>query len=224
MITSGVQQIHTWKTQLPHELNPNYLLYLPQAYDTLQSASWPCILFLHGGGERGHDVNQIKNQGLPKLLEHRDDFPFVVVSPQFSWDARWSDESLDTVLNEITGEYRIDADRVYVTGMSMGGYGTWSLALAYPQRFAAIAPICGGGDPDRVCVIKHLPVWNFHGARDTVVPLECSEVIVEALKRCGGIVRFTVYPEAGHDSWTETYNNPELYSWLLEHSRIGGQH
>jgi predicted peptidase len=101
----------------------------------------------------------------------------------------------------------------------MGGFGTWGFAAQYPDRFAAIAPICGGGDPASACKLKNTAVWAFHGAKDIVVPLSAQEDMVNALKVCGGNVRFTVYPEAGHDSWTETYANPELYTWLLAHQR-----
>ena len=107
---------------------------------------------------------------------------------------------------------------MYLTGLSMGGFGTWTLAAAYPRRFAAIAPICGGGSPKDAPKLKSLPIWVFHGAQDKTVPLARSEDMVKALKGAGaGEVKFTVYPDAGHDSWTATYDNPELYSWLLAH-------
>jgi predicted peptidase len=106
-----------------------------------------------------------------------------------------------------------------VTGLSMGGFGTWQLACEYPQRFAAIAPVCGGGEPGLASRIAHLPVWVFHGAKDTVVPLERSQEMVTALKQAGGEPTLTVYPDAGHDSWSATYANPELYDWFLAHTR-----
>jgi predicted peptidase len=115
--------------------------------------------------------------------------------------------------------YRVDVDRIYVTGLSMGGFGTWSLALAYPNRFAAILPICGGGEPILAHRISHLPAWVFHGAGDTVVPLRRSEEMVRALREADGNVRFTVYPDTDHDAWTPTYENPEVFQWLLEQRR-----
>jgi predicted peptidase len=99
----------------------------------------------------------------------------------------------------------------------MGGFGTWDVAMAFPDRFAAIAPICGGAAAYNACVLKDVPVWTFHGAKDTVVAIERSQEMVDALEKCGGDVKFTIYPEAGHDAWTETYNNPDLYDWLLQH-------
>jgi predicted peptidase len=121
-------------------------------------------------------------------------------------------------LDEVIAEYRIDEQRIYLTGLSMGGFGTWRLAMAYPDRFAALAPVCGGGDPDQAHLVAHLPTWVFHGAKDDVVSIENSKKMVAALKKAGCDVKFTIYPDAGHDSWTETYNNPELYDWFLDHS------
>jgi predicted peptidase len=128
-------------------------------------------------------------------------------------------DELNDLLQEIIRMHRVDRQRIYLTGLSMGGYGTWSLAMAYPDTFAALAPVCGGGDPGRVGRIKHLPIWVFHGAKDDIVPFEESESMVKALRRAGNDVRFTVYPDARHDSWTETYNNPRLYEWFLSHRR-----
>ncbi|RPI70147.1 MAG: phospholipase, partial [Ignavibacteriales bacterium] len=136
--------------------------------------------------------------------------------PDGQW---WSISDLDVLLNEITDEYKVDKKRIYVTGLSMGGFGTWELAIKYPDRFAAIAPVCGGGNSRLAGILKDLPVWVFHGAKDNVVPLKNSEEMVEALEKVGGNVKFTVYPDATHDSWTETYNNPELYEWFLNQSR-----
>jgi predicted peptidase len=197
-------------------LSRRYLLYTP-AEDVARP--WPLILFLHGAGERGDDLGLVKLQGLPKRLSEGATLPLMVVAPQCPAGQRWAVESLTALLNEVERNQPVDPDRVYVTGMSMGGAGTWALATAHPNRFAAIAPVCGRGDPSAVCAIAHVPVWAFHGARDDVVPLSESEVMVEALRRCGADVLFTVYPEAGHDSWTETYANPELYAWFLQHRR-----
>ncbi|MGB9597984.1 MAG: prolyl oligopeptidase family serine peptidase, partial [Candidatus Poribacteria bacterium] len=126
---------------------------------------------------------------------------------------------LNALLNDIIRKYSVDKNRIYLTGLSMGGFATWSFAIAHPERFAAIVPICGGGDPEKVSAIKDIPVWVFHGAKDNVVKLEQSERMVNALKQVGGNVKFTVYPDAEHDSWTATYDNPELYEWLLQQSK-----
>ncbi|MEW5745224.1 MAG: prolyl oligopeptidase family serine peptidase [Nitrospirota bacterium] len=195
-----------------------YLLFLPNRYLD-QEEPWPLVLFLHGAAERGNDLKRIKAHGIPRVVEERKDLPFIAVSPQCPEGEYWIPDMLAVLLDEVEAEHRVDRDRISLTGISMGGYGAWRMAMDYPDRFAALAPICGGGDPDEVCRIKHLPVWAFHGARDRVVPLSESEEMVNALRSCGGTVRFTVYPDAGHDAWTVTYNNPELYAWLLQHRR-----
>jgi predicted peptidase len=195
-----------------------YLLYLPQDYDPKSDKRWPLVLFLHGAGESGKDLDKVKVHGPPKLVARGKQFPFILVSPQspkFGWDV----DALKALLDEIKEKHRVDPDRIYVTGLSMGGFGTWALAAAYPKEIAAIAPICGGGEPIWARRIKNIPAWVFHGGKDPVVPVERSKVMVNALKKAGGTVRLTIYPEAGHDSWTETYNNPELYTWLLEQRR-----
>ena len=195
----------------------NYLLFLPLSYEAQEQ--WPMILFLHGAGERGSDLEYVKRHGIARIVEEQEDFPFIVASPQCPRGQYWSVPQLSALLDEVIGAYRVDPNRVYLTGLSMGGYGTWRLAAAQPHRFAALAPICGGGNPDEACNLKHLPVWAFHGARDNVVPLRESEEMVEALQACGGNVLFTVYPAADHDSWTQTYSNPTLYDWFLQHRR-----
>jgi predicted peptidase len=174
--------------------------------------------FLHGAGESGSDVARVKTHGPPKIVETKPDFPFILVSPQ-SPGRGWNPDTLNALLDEIMGKYPVDKDRIYLTGLSMGGYGTWALAAVHPEKFAAIVPICGGGNPADASKLAKLPIWVFHGAKDPTVPLRRSEEMVEAIKAAGGDIKFTVYPEAGHVSWTETYNNPELYKWLLDHKR-----
>ena len=196
----------------------NYLVYLPPGYETGQER-WPLLLFLHGSGERGTDIELVETHGPPKLIAEGKSFPFIVVSPQAA-RRRWVPEALNAMLDDVIRKYRVDKDRVYVTGLSMGGSGTWALAAAFPDKFAAIAPICGSGDPADAKALKDMPVWVFHGAEDDAVPVKRSQEMVDALKEAGSTsVKFTVYPEAGHDSWTEAYNDPELYHWLLKHRR-----
>ncbi|MFC1806574.1 prolyl oligopeptidase family serine peptidase [Planctomycetota bacterium] len=195
-----------------------YLLFVPES-DGQGGRRWPLILFLHGAGERGDDLELVKKHGPPKIVEQRPDFPFVVVSPQCSAGETWSVDVLTALLDEVTSEDPVDISRVYLTGLSMGGYGTWDLACAHPARFAAIAPVCGGGRGLLAHKLRDVPVWAFHGAEDDVVPLSASKHMVDAVNRASGKAGLTVYPEAGHDSWTETYDNPALYEWFLEHRR-----
>lgn len=203
-----------------------YLLYLPSDYKADAGPKWPLVLFLHGAGERGSNLQRVAVHGPPKLVSQGRQFPFILVSPQCPEGRVWDEAALIGLLDSIQSHHRVDPTRVYVTGLSMGGYGTWLLAQKHPGRFAAVAPVCGGGDrirallPAQVESLKTLGVWAFHGAKDNVVPLSESERMVEAFKRIGvQDIQLTVYPEANHDSWTASYENPALYEWLLKHHR-----
>jgi predicted peptidase len=212
------QHARSFERQVTTTVRGNFLLYLPEDLKR-EGNKWPLLLFLHGAGERGSDLEKVKVHGPPKLVETQQDFPFILVSPQAGRWSGWEPDEMNALLDELIEHLPVDKERIYMTGLSMGGFGTWGVAIESPDRFAAIAPICGGGDPTSVCALKNVPVWAFHGAKDNVVPVKAQEDMVQALKQCGGDVRFTVYPEAGHDSWTETYSNPELYAWFLRHRK-----
>jgi predicted peptidase len=214
------QHSQSFEKTITKNLSCEYLLFLPDGYSG-KKQGWPLMLFLHGAGERGSDLNKVKVHGPPKIVENQKDFPFIVVSPQCPEDDWWTDkvEVLIYLLDDIVATYNVDTERIYLTGLSMGGYGSWALAAEYPERFAAVAPICGGGNRIMAFRLKDIPVWAFHGAKDNVVPLKQSEEMVNAIKARGGDARLTVYPNAGHDSWTETYNNKELYDWFLKHRK-----
>lgn len=193
-----------------------YLLYIPPKYSG--DDPWPLLIFLHGAGERGDDLDLVRKHGPPKEIDDGRELPFIVVSPQVETGEWWSPSTVVWLLKELQGKLNIDPDRVYLTGLSMGGYGSWDTATRHPDLFAALVPICGKGDPTMVERIKHIPTWIFHGAKDTVVPMKHSEAMYDALEQYGN-ARFTVYPEADHDSWTETYGNPRLYEWILMQKR-----
>jgi predicted peptidase len=194
-----------------------YLLYLPENYKAAQN--WPLVLFLHGSGERGSKIERVKKHGPPKLVAEGRKFPFILVSPQCPADQRWDAEKLGELISQLEKRYSVDKDRIYVTGLSMGGAGTWALVASDPERFAAIAPVCGRGNPASAKSFARKPAWVFHGARDRVVPLRESQRMVDAMKASGGAPKFTIYPEAGHDSWTAAYSNPKFYDWLLGQKR-----
>lgn len=200
-----------------------YWLALPPEYDAEPDRRWPLLMFLHGAGERGDDIELVKKHGPPKLIAAGRAFPFIVVAPQCPADDWWTSTrqilTLKALLDAIIAAHRVDPDRVYLTGLSMGGYGTWQLACEYPGLFAAIAPICGGGPRQLAYRLRRVPAWAFHGARDSVVPPSESDVMVEALRRAGGTAQFTLYPEAGHDAWTAAYDDPALYDWMLRQVR-----
>ena len=210
------------------EVTVRYMLFTPQDYQA-DGEPWPLLLFLHGLGEcSDSDLDRVKIHGPAKLVESRPDFPFVLVTPQCpppkgemkDVPKAWQADQLIQLLDHVAKQLNIDHSRVYVTGLSMGGYGTWRLVAAYLERFAAAVPICGGGDPEKMADgLRRVPIWAFHGARDDVVPLARSQEMVDAVRRAGGDVRLTVYPDVEHDSWVKTYDNEKVYDWLLSHRR-----
>ncbi|MBP7558546.1 MAG: dienelactone hydrolase family protein [Chitinophagaceae bacterium] len=207
----GQQQERTFVQEL------RYLLYLPDGYEKDTAQKWPLMIFLHGSGESGTDLEKVKVHGPPRLIKEGRRFPFIVVSPQAT--NGWQTFQLIGLLKELKQRLRVNPDKVYLTGLSMGGYGTWDLATEYPNEFAAIAPVCGGGDTSKAWVLRHVPVWCFHGALDNVVPPMLSEQMVAAVKKYNPAVKFTLYPDANHDSWTATYNNDSFYTWLLAQTK-----
>jgi len=201
-----------------------HLLYLPAKYDDYKETSWPVVIFLHGRGESYGPLGLVAKWGPPRFAQRGDELPYVLVSPQCPGDGRWSDEvrqkQLSALLDATLKQYRVDPDRVYLTGLSMGGYGSWTWAAREPQRFAAVVPICGGGNPDDADALKDLPIWVFHGDRDGAVPFQKSEEMVNAIREAGSkTIRFTSLEHVGHNSWTSAYALPELYGWLLKQQR-----
>jgi len=199
-----------------------YLLYLPEDYDTGDGQA-PLMLFLHGRGESYGPLSLVKKWGPPRQIEQGQAFPYVVVSPQCPEKGSWSDETrqagLVALLDHIEKTYRIDSKRIYLTGLSMGGYGTWRLAADHPKRFAAAAPVCGGGKTEDASKLKDLPMWVWHGTEDKAVPFERSKHMVEAIQAAGGTqIRFTTLENIGHNSWSAAYGTPELYDWFNAHA------
>jgi predicted peptidase len=219
------ERIEAENRLVPHEvvtkyevIQPlKYWLYLPERYDAQEK--WPLVVFLHGAGERGDDLELVKTHGPPKEIIGGKSFPFVMVAPQCPRTSWWAPGAINDLTRQLAKQYKIDPQRIYLTGLSMGGYGSWAAAVEAPDLYAAIAPICGGGDAAKIAVLKDLPIWAFHGAKDPTVPLSASQQLVDALQAAGSDIKFTVYPETAHDSWTETYQNPALYDWLLQHQR-----
>lgn len=177
----------------------------------------PLLVFLHGSGERGDDVEKVKVHGPPKLAAQGRQLPFIVISPLLGKDQDWDAARIMALIDAAQARLPVDAGRIYLTGLSRGGHATWNIAAQYPQRFAAIAPVAGRGKPEQACALREVPVWSFHGDADGVVPIAGNQAMVDAVRACGGKPRFTVYPGVGHDSWTASYDNPELYAWLLKY-------
>lgn len=221
--------------EAPSHEQMDYLLYLPEGYGRDPEKQWPLIFFLHGAGDDDNDSGFVMSFGLPEVLykkEQPENFPFIVVSPQAfpNW-AWWSGDTLvilNALLDEVIDTYQVDPDRVYLTGLSMGGYGSWHLATAYPERFAAMVSISGSGyrtpsipSEETLCRLQDLPVWAIHGAQDPISAPEGSRLYADALEvACNSEVKWTLYPDAGHfQAYARAYRDPALYNWLLEHSR-----
>jgi len=213
---SGVQRESHFEVQRPVAAKIDYLLFLPQGYER-SNQYWPLMLFLHGGGESGTNLVDVKRNGPPKYVESHPEFPFILVSPQTK--SGWDYRTLMALLDNVISRYRVDTRRIYLTGVSMGGGGTWAMATAHPERFAAIVPVSGMGNMSDAKRLAALAIWVFHGEKDTIISVEYSRKMVAAIKAVGGNVRYTEYPEAHHNIWKMTYDNPELYTWLLAQRR-----
>jgi predicted peptidase len=214
-----------------------YRLLKPANYNPNQK--YPLVIFLHGAGERGNDNKIQLVHGMKDFLdaERRKSMPCYVLAPQCPAGKKWVevDWSSDTstipekvsdslgltieLVKSMIETAAVDPNRIYITGLSMGGYGTWDALARHPEMFAAAAPICGGGDPSTVARFKNIPLWAFHGDEDKAVKVERTRAMIEALKTAGGEPKYTEYPGVGHDSWTATYKNPEFHQWLFTQRR-----
>ena len=208
------------KLDLPDGRSVSYLLYLPAEYRA-NEGKWPVMLFLHGRGESYGPLSLVKKWGPPQMLDRGEALPYIVVSPQCPGEESWAQEKqqagLVSLLDHIAGTYRVDSERVYLTGLSMGGYGSWRLAADHPDRFAAVIPICGAGKTEDAEKLKALPIWVFHGTEDSAVPFQRSTEMVDAIVAAGGKkIRFTTMEHVGHNSWSAAYATPEIYGWLKQ--------
>jgi predicted peptidase len=213
----------------------NYRLLVPPKIE--EGKKYPLVIFLHGAGERGSDNAAQLKHGVGEFVRQRSDYPCFLIAPQCPEGKRWVEvdwsaathdlpkEAGDQmalvrgVIDQFIEDKPVDADRIYITGLSMGGYGTWDAISRYPDLFAAAAPICGGGDPKHAKTIKDLPIWCFHGDQDQAVKVERSRAMIEAIKAAGGEPKYTEYPGVGHDSWTQSYKNDDFFAWLFAQKR-----
>ncbi|MHC1770606.1 MAG: alpha/beta hydrolase-fold protein [Flexilinea sp.] len=201
-----------------------YLIYYPDDYP-LANERLPLIVFLHGGGERGIDPHLLTCHSLPSLCERGLSERCLVFSPQCPEKGDWYLYIADLMdcIDQISDIYDPDDSKISLTGISMGAYGVWELAITYPSRFSALAPICGGGMAWRSNMLKNIPVWAFHGQIDEIVDVRCSVEMVNAVNQAGGNAKLTVYESIGHDSWNSAYNDPNLIKWLIQQSRKTGE-
>ena len=215
----GMQVEQQLKTE--HGTIP-YLIYLPKDY--AERAEVPLMLFLHGRGESNGPLRLVEKWGPPKMIARGDEMRYIVISPQCPRKSRWTDDDQQAMLldlmDHIGKQFKVDQSRVYLTGLSMGGYGSWLLAANHADRFAAAAIVCGGGDPDYADRLATLPIWVFHGTEDTAVPFGRSVEMVRAIRAAGGNqVRFTELRHIGHNAWSAAYATPELYTWFDRQAR-----
>lgn len=187
---------------------------LPREY-TERRERWPLLIFLHGSGERGTDLEKVKVHGPPSWAGRGIAHPFIIVSPQLEDGARWDAERLHKLLVALKARLHIDPQRCLGTGLSLGGFGVWQWACSHPRDLAAIAPVCGFGDPAKVAAMRGVPVRGYHGDQDLAVPLAPHVACIEALRAAGGTATLTIYPGVGHDSWTPAYQEPAFVPWLL---------
>ncbi len=195
-----------------------YVIRFPKNYTPEEK--YPVIIFLHGAGTRGPDIEGLKRNSIFTITENYEDFPFIIVAPHCVGEENsWTDffETLKRFVHFISGSEFTDPERLYCIGNSMGGYGAWQLGLSMPEYFAAIVPICGGGMYWDAPRMVNVPIWAFHGAKDTAIYPDESQKMVDRINIFGGKAKLTIYPECEHDSWTKTYSNPEVFKWLLEH-------
>lgn len=212
----------SFSAEVTRKVGYKFLLSTPEAYAADETKRWPLLVFLHGAGERGDDLNLLLKHGPPKLMAAGQKFEAIVACPQVPAGERWDPHAVKALVDAVKKTHRVDDARVYLTGISMGGFGTFETIAEYPEVFAAAIPICGGAGAAVVkfALIKDMPIWIFHGGKDTAVPVQYSEMAANWLKRNKAPnVKLTVYPDAQHDSWTETYDNPEVWQWLFAQKR-----
>jgi predicted peptidase len=196
-----------------------FLQYLPEGYaDT--KAPQPLVIFLHGAGERGTNLDQLKKHGPPKIAMNGHGLPFILAAPQCPPDRWWNPDEVIALTKHLAKTLRVDPKRIHLTGISMGGYGTWACLAKEPKLYASGVPICGGGDPTAADAIKDIPIWAFHGEKDQAVPVTKTREMEEAILKAGGKkFRSTYYPEEGHESWNPAYADPALLAWMMLQTR-----
>lgn len=228
-----------WKSQLSKETfqGPGGVLpfrLLRPKNEEKAGQKYPLVVFLHGAGERGTDNETPLVHGVVEFVKNQDRHPCFLIAPQCPSGKRWVEvdwsspshlmptepsapmQSLIALIEHLEKTLPIDSRRIYLTGLSMGGYGVWDLMARQPGRYAAAVPVCGGADETKAAELARTPVWAFHGAKDGVVVPQRSRNAIEAVKKAGGIAKYEEYPDVGHDSWNRAYANRDMHDWLFE--------
>ena len=212
----ATEELDRFEASVTKQVGSHYLVVKPQGYDPKRE--YPLLIFLHGRGEQGDDVELLKFHGPYNMVEKLK-LDLIIVAPQSPQDQRWDIDMLDAFVDDVLEKYPIDKNRVYLTGLSMGGEGAWYLAIRRPSTFAAVVPICGVSAPSQAAKIRDVPIWVFHGAKDPVVSVRETTRMVDALKAVNGNVRVTIYEDEAHLSWKPAYDSPKLYEWLMSQSK-----
>jgi len=198
-----------------------FLQYLPEGYQESAAQDYPLVVFLHGAGERGNNLDMLKKHGPPKTAINGHGFPFILAAPQCPPDRWWNPDEVIALTRHLAKTLRVDQKRIHLTGLSMGGFGTWACLAKEPDLYASGVPICGGGDPNNARILKDIPIWAFHGEKDEAVPVEKTREMEAAILKDGGKkLLVTYYPEEGHESWIPAYADPSLFAWMmLQHKK-----
>lgn len=213
--TNSFSQLKPFQTSTVRNEKMQFFLYTPKQ----DQEKYPLVVFLHGGGQSGNEIDSVRTHGLPKLITEGRDFPFYVFAPQNPYkNGLWDDRLIDKMVDNLIDSLKIDTDRIYLTGLSRGGYGVWSMAINHPQKYAAMISVCAATIPMTYLNSRTaLPVWFFHGKKDNIVSVQQTIEAYDKLKTLNPDVKITIYPEANHDSWTKAFENDEVYEWLLTH-------
>jgi poly(3-hydroxybutyrate) depolymerase len=221
LLLNCINPVNAQQTEQQAVIKTDYLVYLPAGYNAEAGKKWPVMFYLHGAGLKDRSIEGLRNDYIPWHLDHDKALPFIVVSPVCRTNG-WDVTILNFLLEDVISKFKVDEDRIFVTGHSMGGFGTWDWAIEDPGRFAAIAPVSGcsnSRDSISAWKLRNLPIWVFHGETDNIVGIGCNTEMVNELKKFSTKVKFTVYPNRGHDTWEQTYTNDELFSWMAEQDR-----
>jgi len=215
--------VYNFKKEISAEVNYNCILTTPTGFDK-EKKSLPMIVFLHGMGERGDDVERVRLLGIAKLFSNDPDYAgtrVITLSPQCPANSFWTQEThgLKVLIESVAEEYNVDKDRISLTGLSMGGYGTWCMGMDHPELFSALAPICGGGIPYNPAALAKFPIWTFHGDKDDIVPIFETQRMVEFIRKAGGDPKFTVFEGVNHASWVPAYEETDVIQWLIAQDR-----
>jgi predicted peptidase len=193
-----------------------FLQILPEGYEEASEASLPLVVFLHGAGERGTNLDMLKKHGPPKFAMNGHGFPFILAAPQCPPGRWWNPDEIIALTKHLAKNLKVDTKRIHLTGLSMGGFGTWACLAKEPGLYASGVPICGGGDPTSAKILKDIPIWTFHGNKDEAVPVAKTEEMEKAIRGAGGKkLLATYYPDEGHESWIPAYADPALFAWMM---------